>query len=373
VGAPERSRARDFSLGVEEEYQIVDPQTFALTQRAEPVLSNAEISAGGIHPELNLSQVEISTAVCSTLAEVRAELARSRKELRAAAEAAGVLIAAAGTHPFSHWSEQTVTPTTRYLAMERDYAQLVREHIVFGFHVHVGIADAEVALQTMERSAVWLPFLIALAANSPYWVGLDTGFASYRTDMCDRWPTGGLPESFGSRDDYERLVKSLIATGSIKDEAEIYWDVRPSARWDTLEFRVTDVCSSIDEAVMVTGLIRASAQICHDQALSDAPSDLPRPELARAAKWRAARFGINDTLIDLQETAAGPAPEVIENHLGRLRPYLEANDDWDEVADLVRATLRRGTGADRQRRVFKRTGRLEDVVEAIVRETNGTG
>lgn len=120
---------------------------------------------------------------------------------------------------------------------------------------------------------------------------------------------------------------------------------------------------------MVTGLIRASAQICHDQALRDAPPDLPRPELARAAKWRAARFGINDTLIDLHETAAGPAAKVIENHLARLRPYLEANDDWDEVADLVRATLRRGTGADRQRRTFRRTGRLEGVVEAIVRET----
>ncbi|MDQ3784379.1 MAG: carboxylate-amine ligase [Actinomycetota bacterium] len=367
MGAPER--ARDFSLGVEEEYQIVNPQTFELAQRAEPVLANAVMSGGDVHPELNLSQVEISTAVCNTLEEVRAELVRSRKELRVAAEAAGVQIAAAGTHPFSHWSDQTVTPTTRYLAMERDYAQLVREHVVFGFHVHVGIGDAEVALQTMERAAVWLPFLIALAANSPFWLGRDTGFASYRTEMCDRWPTGGLPESFVSRDDYERLVRSLIATGSIKDEAEIYWDVRPSARWDTLEFRVTDVCSSIDDAVMVTGLIRASAQICHDEALSSAPPDLSRPELARAAKWRAARFGINDTLIDLHETTAGPAAEVIEDHLVRLRPYLEANDDWDEVADLVRATLRRGTGADRQRRAFRQTGRLEGVVEAIIRET----
>ncbi|MDQ3766141.1 MAG: glutamate--cysteine ligase [Actinomycetota bacterium] len=369
MGSPARSRARNFSLGVEEEYQIVDPQTFELTQRAEPVLSNAAFSGGEIHPELNLSQVEISTAVCDTLGEVRAELVRSRKELRVAAEVAGVQIAAAGTHPFSHWSDQNVTPTTRYLAMERDYAQLVREHIVFGFHVHVGIGDAEVALKTMERTAVWLPPLIALAANSPFWLGRDTGFASYRTDMCDRWPTGGLPESFGSRADYEQLVGSLISTGSIKDEAEIYWDVRPSARWDTLEFRVTDVCSSIDEAVMVTGLIRASAQICHDQVLSGAPPDLPRPELARAAKWRAARFGINDTLIDLHETTAGPAAEVIENHLIRLRPYLEANDDWEEIADLVHATLRDGTGADRQRRAFERTGRLEGVVEAVIRET----
>ncbi|MBA2273868.1 MAG: glutamate--cysteine ligase [Actinobacteria bacterium] len=369
MGPPERSRTRDFTLGVEEEYQIVDPHTFGLTQRAEPVLSSADVSGGGAHPELNLSQVEISTVVCNTLEEVRAELVQSRKELRVAAEAVGVQIAAAGTHPFSHWLDQTVTPTDRYLAMERDYAQLVREHIVFGFHVHVGIEDSEAALQTMERTAVWLPPLIALAANSPFWLGRDTGFASYRTDMCDRWPTGGLPEGFGSRAEYERLVGSLVATGSIKDEAEIYWDVRPSARWDTLEFRVTDVCSSIDEAVMVTGLIRASAQICHAQVLSGAPPNLPRLELARAAKWRAARFGLSDTLIDLQEATAGPAAQVIEDHLARLRPYLEANGDWDEVADLVRATLRGGTGADRQRRSFRRTGRLEGVVEAVIRET----
>ncbi len=369
MAAPEGSRARDFSLGVEEEYQIIDPQTFGLAQRAEPVLSHATMLGGDVHPELNLSQVEISTVVCNTLEEVRSELVRSRKELRVAAEAAGVQIAAAGTHPFSHWLDQNVTPTSRYLAMERDYAQLVREHIVFGFHVHVGIEDAEVALQTMERAAAWLPLLIALAANSPFWLGRDTGFASYRTDMCNRWPTGGLPEGFGSRSDYERLVKNLVATGSIKDEAEIYWDVRPSARWDTLEFRVTDVCSSVDEAVMVTGLIRSVAQVCHDQVLSGEPPDLPRPELARAAKWRAARFGITDTLIDLHETAARPAGEVIEDHLLRLRPYLEANDDWDEVAALVRATSSNGTGADRQRRAFGRTGRLEAVVEAIVKET----
>lgn len=363
------SEARTLSLGVEEEYQIVDPETFELAQGAEPVLSNAEVTGGGVQPELNLSQIEISTRVCNTLEEVRAELVRSRKELRVAAEAAGLQIAAAGTHPFSHWRHQNVTPTERYLAMERDYAQLVREHVVFGFHVHVGIDDAEAALQTMPRVASWLPPLIAIAANSPFWVGQDTGFAGYRTDLCDRWPTGGLPESFRSRDDYERLVRSLVATGSIRDEAEIYWDVRPSARWDTLEFRVTDVCSSIDEAVMIAGLVRASAHICLDQVLGDAAPELPRPELARAAKWRAARYGIGGTLIDLHAGRAAPAGDVIEDHLVRLRPYLEANGDWDEVAELVRATLKRGTGADRQRRAFHNTGRLEGVVEAVVRET----
>lgn len=188
------SGVRRLSLGVEEEYQIVDPETFRLTQGAEPVLSNADVTGGGVHPELNLSQIEISTRVCDTLEEVRAELVRSRKELRVAAEATGLQIAAAGTHPFSHWRHQKVTPTERYLAMERDYAQLVREHVVFGFHVHVGIDDAEAALQTMPRVASCLPPLIAIAANSPFWVGQDTGFAGYRTDLCDRWPTGGLPE-----------------------------------------------------------------------------------------------------------------------------------------------------------------------------------
>jgi YbdK family carboxylate-amine ligase len=216
------------------------------------VLPAAEPELGDrAQPELYRSQVEMNTPVCATLAEVRDAVRRGRRALAGAAERHGLRLAAAGTHPFSHWRDQAVTDKTRYHNLAEDYRQVFREQVVFGCHVHVGITDREAAIQTMNRVRPWLPVLLALSGNSPYWLGADTGYASYRTEVWNRWPMAGMPQAFASRAEYDTLVETLMATGSVREPTKLYWDVRPSTHLETLEFRVADVCMAVDEAVMV--------------------------------------------------------------------------------------------------------------------------
>jgi carboxylate-amine ligase len=360
----------EFTVGVEEEYQIVNRETRELHPRAERILPTAQAAVGDrVTPELYLSQIEIGTPVCRNLAEVRAELLRLRRELVAAAEREGNWIGAAATHPFSHWADQPITPKARYVGIAQDYQQLAREHLIFGCHVHVGIADREAAISVMNRARPWLAVLLALSANSPFWLGADTGYASFRTEIWRRWPMSGTPQVFRSRAEFDALVQKLVATGSIEDGTKIYWDVRPSARFETLEFRAADVCLTVDEAVMTAGLARALARTCHARAAKDEPVNHARPELLRAAKWRAARYGLDADLIDVEEGRALPAGQMVEKLLSFLRPALEEHGEWDEVSALARETLERGNGATRQREVYARNGRLEEVVDFIVAET----
>jgi carboxylate-amine ligase len=363
-------REEQFTIGIEEEYQIVDRETRELRQRALRILPDAREAVGeSVTPELYLSQIEIGTNVCATLAEARDELTHLRREIITAAERDGHLIAAAGTHPFSHWEDQTLTPKRRYRGIAEEYEQLAREQLIFGCHVHVGINDREAAIHVMNRARLCLAPLLALAANSPYWLGWDTGYASFRTEIWRRWPMSGTPQVFHSRAEYDQLVETLMATGSVTDGTKIYWDVRPSARFETLEYRVTDVCLTIDEAIMIAGLVRALTRTAYDHYRRGEPLTKVRPEVLRAAKWRAARYGLDAELIDVTEGCARPAAEVVEKLLTHLRPALEADGNWEEVAALTRYTLARGNGASRQRQVYARTNSFESVVDLIVSET----
>ncbi|AGA29743.1 carboxylate-amine ligase [Singulisphaera acidiphila] len=360
----------DFTIGVEEEYQIVNPETRELRQRAQRILLKAQETVGeDVTNELFLSQIEIGTPVCKTLGEVRAELVRLRSGVIHAAQREGSRIVAAGTHPFSHWENQAITPKPRYYGIAADFQQLAREQIIFGCHVHVGISDRELAIQVMNRARPWLAPLLALTANSPFWLGMETGYSSYRTELFQRFPMVGTPHVLASRTEYDDLVSALVETGSISDGSKIYWDIRPSSHFETLEFRVTDVCASIDEAVMVAGLCRALARTCYAQAERGLPIEHARPELLRAAKWRASRYGLDGELIDIDARLAVPAAQLIEKFLEFLRPTLEEAGEWDEIDTLVRETLKRGTGAKRQRDVFAQHGRFEDVVDFLIDET----
>jgi len=359
-----------FTIGVEEEYQIVDPETRALRGRAQRVLPDARQALGEeVQHELLLSQLETATPICHDLAAVRREVTRLRREVIAAAARHGSKIAAAGTHPFSRWQAQQITPKDRYLGLERDYARLARELVICGCHVHVGFDDPEGAVRVLNRVRPWLAPLLALSANSPYFEGADTGYASFRTELWNRWPTAGPPHHFASRREYDDLVAALVATGSIKDPTNLYWDVRLPATHPTIEFRVADVCATVEEAVMLAGLARALTRTCAEGARRDDPYAAACPELLRAAHWRAARHGLDADLIDPDGRRSIPAPEAVERLLAFVRPALEVEDDWDEVSALVRATLQHGNGAARQRAVYRRTGRLEDVVDSIIKET----
>jgi carboxylate-amine ligase len=240
---------------------------------------------------------------------------------------------------------------------------------VSGCHVHVGVADPELAIQVMNRVRLDVPVLLALSANSPFWGGVDTRYASYRTEIFHRWPTTGLPEPFTSRAEYDALVATMHAVDAIDAPARLYWDLRPSARYPTLELRVADVPLTVDESVTVAGLFRALVVEAAGQVRAGVPVPAVRPELLRAALWRAARYGLEEDLIDVRAPASRPATEVLGALVERLRPHLDALGDTERVGRGVARVIEEGTGAERQRRAFARRGSLDDVTEAIAAAT----
>jgi carboxylate-amine ligase len=359
-----------FTIGVEEEYQIIDPVTRELSSDAETVLHEAQKTLGDdVQLEIHLSQIEVTTPICQTLADVSASLAHLRREVIAAAATQNKQIAAAASHPFSHWTKQQVTPYKRYSSLEDEYQQLAREQSIFGCHVHVGLSDREISLQVMNHMRPWLPLLLALSSNSPFWWGVDTGYASFRTEMWARWPFSGPPPFFASLADYRSLVASLVSSGSVAEATKIYWDMRLSERFSTIEVRVMDIFMTIEDAVMVAGLIRALVRTCYEQVLQGQLSRHIRHELLRAANWHAARYGLSDQLIDPFNERPQSAGEMLQQFLLFLRPALEAHNDWEEVSAHVQRTLRDGTGAERQRAIYQRTGDLHAVVDFVVAET----
>jgi carboxylate-amine ligase len=364
------SRTDGFTIGVEEEYLIVDPITRAFRTDALPLLGRARHTLGEqVQPEAQLSQLEIATSVCATLTDVRRELLHLRREVLAAASEVGVHIAAAATHPFSHWKADKTTPKERYQALLRDYQQLTREQGIQGCHIHVGLQDREIGVQVMNHVRPWLAVLLALSANSPFWLSEETGYASYRTEIWSRWPLSGPPQAFDSLAQYHAVVQSLIATKSIDDATKIYWDVRLSERFKTIEFRVSDVCMTVGEAVMLAGLTRALVRTCWKHVIGQVPVPSVRQELLRTSHWRAARYGLEEELIDTLAEEAVPARELIGRLLSFVRPALEEEGDWSVVCAQVEQVLQHGNGATRQRQVYQRTGHLEEVVDYIVAQT----
>ena len=360
----------EYTIGVEEEYQIVDPETRGLVSDSDSVLERAWPALGDqVEPEMLASQIEVMTPVCHTLPDVRRELSRLRRGIIQAAEEEGRWISAASTHPFSNWEDQDFTPNNRYRRIKESFGRLAEMQLSFGFHVHVGLGDREAAVEILNRLRVWLAPLLALSANSPFWQGEDTGYASYRTQIWGRFPTAGPAGYLGSLAAHDSLVKSLVESGSVLDVASIYWDARLPEKHDTVEIRVADVCSKLDETIMLTGLARALVHECHERSRRGEPCPNPRPELVRAAHWRASRDGLDSELIDLEAGRSVPAREIIQNLLDFTRPALEDFGDWEEISALVTGTLKHGNGASRQRAAYERAGNLEDVVDMLVRET----
>ncbi len=359
-----------FTVGVEEEYLIVDAETLGLRPVVDSILPRAQLRVGDdrVTSEMLAALIEVETSVCERLDQIGDEVGSLRVQVAAAASEKGRRILASGTHPFSTWRGQAVTDDERYHRLAEDYQQLAREQLICGAHVHVFVGDRDVAIRIIDRTRPWLPVLLALTANSPFWEGLDTGYASYRIAVFDRWPTSGAPIPLGSRAAYDEVVDALVATGSIPDASQLYWDVRPSDRFETIEFRIADVCATVEETVMLAGLARSLTRTCHAQVMSDEPFDHPRPELVRAARWRAARHGLEGELVNLAECRAEPAADLVEHLLTFLRPDLEEHGEWDHVAGLVRQQVAQGSGARRQREAAERGG-VVAVAAALVDQT----
>lgn len=362
-----------YSVGVEEEFHVVDRGTGELRAAGAAVVGGAQAAADGeVEAELQRSQVETGTPPVRHLADVRSELIRLRGEVGAAAAEVGCALAASGTFPSACRPAQVFTDSPRYQAIGDRFGVVARQQTVCGCHVHVGVEDQELAIAVLNRVRPWLPVLLAISANSPFWAGEDTDYASYRSQVWSRWPTAGTPGVFESRAEYDALGETLIRSGVVLDEGMFYFDVRPSARYRTLEFRVADVSLDVDGAVLLAGLIRALVATCAEAGRREAPYDRVRPELLRVATWRAARSGLTGDLVDLTRGHPVAAAELVTSMLEELRPALAAHGDEAEVERLLGSVRRRGTGAERQRAAYRRRQSLADVIELILAETAGS-
>jgi carboxylate-amine ligase len=356
------------TVGVEEEYLLVDPVTGLLAPYAEKVRAAAGVepfvTSREIQSELLQAQIEVATPVCGTLEEVGGHLLRLRHAVAGAAEAHGCRIMASGTPLRREAVPVPVTEQTRYKAMQRQAPQLVAEQMVNGMHVHVGVPDRHVGVEVLNRLRVWLPTLTGMAANSPLWEEHDTGFASWRTVVFDRWPVSGIPPYFADEKDYDVRIQRLLATGVINDAGQVYWQARLSERYPTVEVRCLDVQLRTADAVMFAGLVRALADTAVREAAAGVAPAEPDMELLRVAMWQAARHGLSGDLVD----PAGRrrrAGDVVCGLLEHVAPALEEAGDSREVTALVHRLLREGTGADRQRQVLAEGG-LDAVAEMIV-------
>jgi YbdK family carboxylate-amine ligase len=357
------------TLGVEEEYHLVDPETFALAP--SPALADAALRGdlgGRIHAEITTTQLEIATGVCRSLAEVREEITGARLEARAAAESAGAAILAASTHPFGSWQQQQITSDPRYEAMVERWAALASQQDICGCHVHVGVPDLETAVAVMDRVRPYLPVLLAMTGSSPFHGGTDTGYESYRTVWWSRWPVTGIPEHFGSADRFREVVEGMVVSGVVADASNLYWDCRPSWHLPTLEFRLADVCTDVDAAVLHAALARSLVRVLAGRAERGVPCPQPRAELLRAARWRAARDGLSGELFDPVQEVLVDAAGAVRRLLAELEDDLREHGEHDEVEELVRRLFARGTSAARQRWTWLRTGDTRAVAAAVVED-----
>lgn len=362
-------KAPSLTLGVEEEYQIIDPKTGELRSYITEILKEDSVVLGEVKPELHQSMVEVGTRVCHHPSEVRAELVRLRRLVMDLAAKQGLQVIAAGSHPFSSWLEQQITPLERYMGVKEDLQELAQRLLIFGTHVHVGIEDREFLIDAMNVSRYLLPHVLTLSTSSPFWMGRNTGLKSYRSIVFRDFPRTGIPRSLHSWSEFEGLVTTMVGTNCIPNASKIWWDVRPSWSYPTLEFRVCDVCTRVDEAVCVAALFQAIIAKLWKLRRDNLTFRVYPAALIDENKWRAVRYGLDGKLIDFGKSQELPARELIREMIEWfLDDVLDELGTRKEVEYAYRI-LAEGTSADRQLEVFKRTGDMKAVVEHLVRET----
>ncbi|MFF2008415.1 glutamate--cysteine ligase [Streptomyces sp. NPDC058195] len=354
-------------MGVEEEYFLVDPLSREVVPRADEVVRGAAQDVGDlVSRELGRYQVETRTPPCGSFGELHAELRRLRGAVAAAARSAGARIAAVGTVPLGAPIPMPVSDGRRCAEQLRDYRRLVEEHVICAAHVHVSVPDQERAVLVSNHLRPWLPHLIALSANSPFFCGHDTGYASWRRMMWQRWPVSGPPPFFASLGAYESLLAVLTGSGTLPDRRTVFWDVRPSSRYPTIEVRAADVPVTAEESALLAVLVRALTVTALWAVERGDPGPEVCAELLRAACWRAARDGLRGAVMDPRTGLLAPAGDLVPSLLGHLGPALEETGDRATAVALLRRLAATGTGADRQRAVHARRGSLTDVVDALV-------
>lgn len=362
--------ANDFTLGVEEEFQIIDPETRELksliTQMMESSTPMDEIT---LQPELHQSVVEVATGICADIHAVRRDVIKNRRQAARIAERVGVKIAAASTHPFSLWEDQTISSKERYIQSVEEMQDAARGNLIFGLHVHVGIEDKELAIDVYNQARYFLPHLLALSSSSPFWSGRKTGLCSARTLIFKRLPRTGIPERFFSYGEFESFIDTLVRTGCIDNGRRVWWDLRPHPTYSTLEFRICDLPTLVEDVVAIAALVQAIVAklvLLRKRNLSFMPY---RVAMMEENKWRAARYGVRGKLIDWGKKEEVPFAQLAEELIGFVDEVLDDLGSRKEVEDILRI-VRDGTSADRQVEVFEKSGGdLKAVVDLILDET----
>lgn len=363
----------NFTIGIEEEYLVVDRETRDLVKSPPKEMWDAlnEVLGSQVAHEFLQAQIEVGTKVCKKVSEAREDLANLRRDLSKVVNEYGAAIIAASTHPFANWEKQETTEDPRYMRLQADYQQVARQLVICGMHVHVGIEDTHLRIDLMNQVKYFLPHLLALSTSSPFWEGVLTGLHAYRLVIFQNLPRTGIPEEFDSWSEYQRYVEILVGAGLIEDATKLWWDIRPSARYPTLEMRISDVCTRLDDAMTVAALYQCLLGFLYRLRRENQRWRTYSPDIIHENVWRAQRYGARGTLVDFGKGALFPFPDLLEEILDLVSPDALEFDVRGEVGH-ARTIITEGTSADRQVTAYetaKGAGASEhEALQAVVDE-----
>ena len=358
-----------FTLGIEEEYQVIDPVSRELVSHDQKIVVEAGKHLNEqVKAEMHQAVVEVGTNICNDISEAKAEIIHLRRSISEIAKDLGFRIGAAGTHPFSAWQKQLITPNPRYHEIVNELQDAARSNLIFGLHVHVGIEDRALALHITNAMRYFLPHLYALSTNSPFWEGRNTGFKSYRSKVFDKFPRTGIPGIFDNITDYENYVKLLVKTNCIDNPKKIWWDIRVHPFFPTLEVRICDVPLTTDETITITALIQALVAKLYKLKTQNLNFIVYHRALINENKWRASRYGIDGKMIDFGKECEVHTRDLMEELLDFIDDVVDDLGSRKEV-EYMRTMLKNGTGADRQLAVYEKTKDLTKVVDYIMEQT----
>ncbi len=358
-----------FTIGIEEEFQTIDPVTRELRSHMSKIVEGGQIILQErVKAEMHQAVVEVGTNICYNIQEAREEVTDLRRNIIQLAEQNNLLLAAAGTHPFSDWQDQLITPSPHYDSLIDEMRDVARGNLIFGLHVHVGIQSRNEGIQILNAVRYFLPHIYALSTNSPFWCGRNTGFKSYRSKVFDKFPRTGIPEFFASASEYDEYINLLVKTKCIDSGKKIWWDIRLHPYYDTIEFRICDIPMRVDETICLAALMQALVAKIHKLLKQNLNFRSYRKVLINENKWRAARYGIQAKLIDFGKQEEVPYSDLCDELLDFVDDVLDELGSRNEVA-YIKEILKNGTGADRQLAVFEETNDLKSVVDYIVQET----
>ncbi len=363
-------KAPTLTIGIEEEFQLIDPVTRDLKSHILQILEeNKTILAERVKPEIHQSVAEVGTGICLTVEDAEREVLGLRRFLRTIADKQGLRIAAAGTHPFADWRDQEIYPNAHYDKLVEEMQLIARANLIFGLHVHIGIEDRDLQIQIMNEYRYFLPHLLALSTNSPFWLGTDTGLKSFRTKVFDRYPRTNIPDTYSDYSEFDNFVKLLIKTGCIDTGKKIWWDIRPHPIFPTLEVRVCDIPMRVEETVTLAALMQAIAAKLYKLRSKNLGYRNYRRALIMENKWRASRYGVKGKLVDFGMEMEKDESLLIEELVEFVDDVVDDLGSRKYIEEGVKKILQNGTGADRQLAVWNKTHDIKKVVDYICDET----